>query len=136
MLEPTWTTIRLFLHVLSATIWVGGQVVLAGLVPALRRHDATVTKVAARAFNRLAWPAFGVAVLTGIWNLMSVDVTATDWNYQVTALVHVLLTGVAGAAAAVHAVGRTRRALALGGAIGLLASLGALFVGLLLRTGR
>lgn len=136
MLEPTWTTIRLFLHVLSATIWVGGQVVLAGLVPALRRHDATVTKVAARAFNRLAWPAFGVAVLTGIWNLMSVDVTTTDWNYQVTALVHVLLTGVAGAAAAVHAVGRTRRALALGGAIGLLASLGALFVGLLLRTGR
>ncbi|MFM7756327.1 MAG: hypothetical protein ACKO84_06180 [Actinomycetota bacterium] len=136
MLEPTWTTIRLFLHVLSATIWVGGQVVLAGLVPALRRHDATVTKVAARAFNRLAWPAFGVAVLTGIWNLMSVDVTATNWNYQVTALVHVLLTGVAGAAAAVHAVGRTRRALALGGAIGLLASLGALFVGLLLRTGR
>lgn len=136
MLEPTWTTIRLFLHVLSATIWVGGQVVLAGLVPALRRHDATVTKVAARAFNRLAWPAFGVAVLTGIWNLMSVDVTATDWNYQVAALVHVLLTGVAGAAAAVHAVGRTRLALALGGAIGLLASLGALFVGLLLRTGR
>ncbi|MFM7125712.1 MAG: hypothetical protein ACKOYO_02460 [Actinomycetota bacterium] len=136
MLEPTWTTIRLFLHVLSATIWVGGQVVLAGLVPALRRHDATVTKVAARAFNRVAWPAFGVAVLTGIWNLMSVDVTTTDWSYQVTALVHVLLTGVAGAAAAVHAVGRTRRALALGGAIGLLASLGALFVGLLLRTGR
>lgn len=136
MLDPTWTTIRLFLHVLSATIWVGGQVVLAGLVPALRRHDATVTKVAARAFNRLAWPAFGVVVLTGIWNLMSVDVTSTDWKYQATVLVHVLLTAVAGAAAAVHAIGHSRLALALGGAIGLLASVGALFVGLLLQTGR
>ena len=136
MLEPTWTTIRLFLHVLSASIWVGGQVVLAGLVPALRRHDATVTKVAARAFNRLAWPAFGVVVLTGIWNLMSVEVTSTDWSYQVTVLVHVLLTVVAGGAAAVHIIGHGRLAVALGGAIGLLASLGALFVGLLLRTGR
>lgn len=136
MFEPTWTTIRLFLHVLSATIWVGGQVVLAGLVPALRRHDAAVTKVAARAFNRLAWPAFGTVVLTGIWNLMSVDATSSEWRYQVTASVHVLLTAIAGGAAAVHAVGRGRLALALGGAIGLLASLGALFVGLLLRSGR
>lgn len=136
MLEPTWTTIRLFLHVLSATIWVGGQVVLAGLVPALRRHDPTVTKVAARAFNRLAWPAFGMVVITGIWNLMSLDVTSADWGYQTTVMAHVLLAVVAGAAAAVHAVGHSRLALALGGAIGLLASLGALFIGVLLRTGR
>lgn len=135
MLEPTWTTIRLFLHVLSATIWVGGQIVLAGLVPALRRHDATITKVAARAFNRLAWPTFGVVVMTGIWNLMSLDGT-NDWNYQAAVMGHVLLAAVAGGAAAVHAFGRSRLALALGGAIGLLASLGSLFLGLLQRTGR
>ena len=29
-------TLRLFLHVLAATIWVGGQLTLAALVPALR----------------------------------------------------------------------------------------------------
>jgi len=31
-----WETIRLFLHVLAATVWVGGQITLAALVPALR----------------------------------------------------------------------------------------------------
>jgi hypothetical protein len=40
-----------------------------------------------------------------------------------------------GAAAAIHSVGRTKLALALGGAIGLLAGLGAMFCGYLLTTG-
>ena len=31
MLTVSWDTIRLFLHVLAATIWVGGQLVLAAL---------------------------------------------------------------------------------------------------------
>ncbi len=30
MLSPTATTWRLFLHVLAATIWIGGQITLAG----------------------------------------------------------------------------------------------------------
>jgi len=29
MLAVHWSTIRLFLHVLAATIWVGGQLTLA-----------------------------------------------------------------------------------------------------------
>ena len=33
MLSPTWDTVRLTLHTLAATIWVGGQFTLAGLVP-------------------------------------------------------------------------------------------------------
>ena len=32
MLPVTWATVRVFLHVLAATIWVGGQLTLAGLV--------------------------------------------------------------------------------------------------------
>ena len=35
-------TLRLFLHVLAATIWVGGQLTLAALVPALRAAGAEV----------------------------------------------------------------------------------------------
>ena len=36
MLPVTWATVRLFLHVLAASVWVGGQITLAGLVPGLR----------------------------------------------------------------------------------------------------
>jgi hypothetical protein len=31
MLTVSWDTIRLFLHVLAATVWVGGQITLAAL---------------------------------------------------------------------------------------------------------
>ena len=135
MLQPNWDTFRLFIHVLAASIWVGGQIVLAGLVPALRRHAPDTTKVAARAFARVAWPAFALTFATGIWNLLAVDVGAATWDYQITVMVHVALAVVAGSAAALHALGRSTLALALGGAIGLVSSLGALFVGLVLRTG-
>jgi uncharacterized membrane protein len=135
MLEPTIATLRLFLHVVAASIWVGGQIVLAGLVPALRNHASESTKVAARAFNRIAWPAFAVLIATGIWNLLAIEIGATSWEYQVTVMIHVLLTVIAGMSAAVHAAGRSTLALAVGGALGLLSSLAALFVGLILRSG-
>ena len=64
-MSPTAATIRLTLHVLAACIWVGGQVVLGALVPLLRGTEG-MAKRAARAFNRIAWPAFAVLVLTGI----------------------------------------------------------------------
>ena len=37
MLPVSWATIRLTRHVLAAAVWVGGQLTLAALVPALRR---------------------------------------------------------------------------------------------------
>jgi len=63
MLAVSWDTIRLFLHVLAATIWVGGQLVLAALVPVLRKGG--VATEAARRFNQVAWVAFAVLVATG-----------------------------------------------------------------------
>ena len=51
MLAVSWDTIRLFLHVLAATIWVGGQLVLAVLVPVLRRWP--------RCSSACSWPARG-----------------------------------------------------------------------------
>jgi putative copper export protein len=33
MLQVTWATLRVFLHVTAVTVWVGGQLTLAGLVP-------------------------------------------------------------------------------------------------------
>ncbi|WP_181646956.1 hypothetical protein [Streptomyces sp. WAC00263] len=66
MLAVSWDTVRMFLHILAATVWVGGQLTLAALVPALRGLGAQVTRAAARRFNQVAWPAFAVLVATGV----------------------------------------------------------------------
>lgn len=135
MLSPTLSTLRLFLHVLAASVWVGGQIVLAGLVPSLRAGFPDATKVAARAYAKVAWPAFAIVVLTGLWNLTEIDIANTTTAYQVTLFLKISLAIVSGAAAAVHSVGRSKAALAIGGALGLLGALAAMFLGLLLRTG-
>jgi putative copper export protein len=136
MLSPNWDMLRLFLHVLAASVWLGGQIALAGVVPVLRRRQLDMAvRLAARGFARVAWPAFGVLVLTGMWNLVAVDITDTTRAYQQTLLVKVLLAMASGGAAAVHAVGRSKAALAIGGTIGLLGALGAMFCGYLLTAG-
>ena len=134
MLSPTLDTIRIFVHVFAASVWVGGQIVLAGLVSSLRRTYPEATKVVAKAFARIAWPAFAVVVITGLWNLAEVDVTDTSTAYQITLFVKIGLAMASGAAAAVHQVGTSKVALAVGGAVGLLAAVGAMFCGFLLTT--
>src|SRR3954447_6325946 len=71
MLHVDRETVRLFLHVLAATVWVGGQITLAALVPALRAAGTDVPRAAANVYNRIAWPAFGILVLTGVWNVVA-----------------------------------------------------------------
>lgn len=123
-------TVRLFLHVLAATVWVGGQVTLAALVPALRMAGAEVPRVAANAFNRVAWPAFGVLVLTGIWNVVAVGHRGA--SYQHTLLLKYALVVASGLTAWLHARARSAAGLAAFGALTGLTALGALFVGVLL----
>ena len=86
MLAVSWDTVRLFLHVLAATVWVGGQLTLAALVPALRRLGAEIPRAAARRFNQVAWPAFAVLILTGIWNVIAVRSQITG-SYETTLVV-------------------------------------------------
>ena len=136
MVSPTADSIRLFLHVLAASVWVGGQIVLGGLVPKLRQVAPESLKVAANAFARIAWPAFAVVVVTGMWNILDITVGDMTTEYQVSLFVHVLLAMAAAMFVVIHSVGQTKLALALGGALGLLTSLGAMFVGILLQTGR
>jgi putative copper export protein len=64
-----WDDIRVALHILAATVWVGGQITLAALVPVVRRTAATATRPVARRFAAVAWSAFAVLVATGIWNV-------------------------------------------------------------------
>ena len=134
MLPVTATTVRLFLHVLAATVWVGGQLTLAGLVPGLRALGEDAPRMVARRFNRIAWPAFGVLVATGVWNLVEVDVADTSTEYQITVFVKLLVVAAAGIGAAAHATAKTKPALAVWGAVSALASITALFLGVLLAT--
>ena len=72
-MDPTdLELVRLSLHITAATIWVGGQLVLAALVPALRAVSPEAPGAAARAFAKVAWPAFGLLLVTGAWNAWAV----------------------------------------------------------------
>ena len=121
------TTFRLFLHVLSASVWVGGQIVLGGLVPTLRTISPEAPKLVARAFNRIAWPAFGIAVITGIWNMLVVkhlDQSLFGLKF--------LLVIISGAGAGIHIAGKSKAALAIGGALASIGAVAAMFVGIAL----
>jgi putative copper export protein len=134
MLEVHAATIRLFIHVLAATIWVGGQVTLAGLVPVVRKLGPEAPKAVARQFDRIAWPAFAVLVITGIWNLVEVDITDASTKYQATVMVKLLFVAVTGGGAAAHRAASSKQVLAIGGACAAVGALGALFLGIQLRT--
>jgi putative copper export protein len=131
------STVRLFLHVLGATVWVGGQIALAGVVPVIRRHAGVeTTRAVARRFQLVAWPAFALLLVTGVWNLFAVKIGDASSSYLTTLAVKLALVAISGIGALGHIL-VTRRRPALGGAlagIALLAALGATFLGELLRT--
>jgi len=134
VLHVSWTTIRLFLHVLGATVWVGGQLTLAGLVPGLRRVSPEAPRAVARRFNVIAWAAFALLVATGVWNILAIR---PDWSssYGTTLIVKLVVVAASGVAAALHARARSAAPLAVFGALSGLAALGALFLGVLLAAG-
>lgn len=123
-------TIRLFLHVLAASVWVGGQITLAALVPALRAAGADLPKAAANAFNRVAWPAFGVLLLTGVWNVIAEGHKGPAYEHTLT-LKYVLVLA-SGVTAFLHARAASRTAMAVFGALTGLTALATLFVGIML----
>ena len=59
-------------HLLSATVWVGGSAVLVVVgVPAIRATEGEARAAAMRALGRrwrpLGWSAMGLAILSGLW---------------------------------------------------------------------
>lgn len=135
MLPVTAQSIRLFLHVVAATVWVGGQITLAGLVPTLRGLGDDAPRAVARRFNRIAWPAFAVLVLTGVWNVVEVDVADTSIEYQITLLLKLVVVAASGISAAAHIGARSKGALAFWGALSGLSAIAAVFLGILLTVG-
>jgi hypothetical protein len=78
----------------------------------------------------VAWPAFGVLVVTGVWNVLAVD-DSSD-SFQHTLMLKYALVLASGVTAYVHQRAASRTMMAVFGALTGLCALGALFVGVLL----
>ena len=156
MLPVTAATVRLFLHVLAATVWVGGQLTLGAIIPALRPAaddpDPEAARIrirtVARRFQVVAWIAFAVLLVTGVWNLLALHVGDQSTEWMATLMAHLGCVAVSGIAAAVHILvaaprvraarddATRRKAAAFSGAcegVSVLFAVAALFLGVLLH---
>jgi putative copper export protein len=130
MLAPALDVVRLSLHVLAATIWVGGQLTLAALVPTLKAAGAEVPKSVAQRFSQVAWPAFLVLVATGIWNIFAIHHQTS--TYKTVVMVKVVVVILSGLTAYLHQRATTRKGMAVFGALTALTALTALVIGIVL----
>jgi putative copper export protein len=69
------------LHLLGATIWVGGHLVLSLVVlpRALRARDPSVIREFETGYQRIGLPALLVQVLTGVWLALHWVPQVGDW---------------------------------------------------------
>jgi putative copper export protein len=132
MLASGLETLRLTLHVLSASIWVGGQFVLAGLVGPSRSLSPEAPRALARAFGRLAWPAYAVLVVTGFWNVSTFHWAGQSFAWKAVLIVKIVVVAAAGLGAFFHGRATARTAIAVWGSVAGLASVAALVLGVLL----
>jgi putative copper export protein len=132
MIQPTLNSLRTYLHILAVCVWLGGQVVLAGIVPKLRKnHPGALTNVA-KGYASIAWPAMILIVFTGAWGLAATDTSNQSTEYMVTFGIKMLLVAGTVIATLIHSNGTSKLAKGLGGAVGLLATLLSTYCGVLL----
>jgi putative copper export protein len=75
-------TVLLSLHLLAATIWTGGHLVLAATVlpRAMRAKDASIVHDFEEGFEKLGIPALLVQVVTGVWMGLQWLPTLGQWT--------------------------------------------------------
>jgi len=119
--------LRLTLHVLGATVWVGGQITLAALVGPLRRTAPAAIAPAARVFAWVSWPAFAILVVTGVW-LIAVAGDQSD-AYRATLMVKMVFVVLSGVGAALHTFVKNPALKGFCAAVGLVGALCAVLLG-------
>jgi putative copper export protein len=102
----------LWLHVLAACVWIGGQVTVAAVLPMLRGVDG-LAAAAGRRYQVIAWPAFALLLATGMLNAAHRgigwgDLTTTPAGR--TLLTKLGFVALSGAAAGIHAFLQAPRA--------------------------
>ena len=132
MLASGVDTVRLTLHVLAASVWVGGQLVLMGMAGPARGLGPGASKVLARAFARLAWPAYALLVITGFWNISTFTWSQQSTAWKAVLIAKIVVVALAGVGAFLHQRATSRAQLALWGSVAGTASVTALVMGILL----
>jgi putative copper export protein len=99
------TALRI-VHLLAATVWVGGTIVLVFVgVPVIRKLEgearATAMRTLGRRWRPLGWSAMGVAIVSGLWltdehggfSRAALDSEFDRWLIAKSALVVLLCVG-------------------------------------------
>ena len=110
-------SVRLFLHVTSATVWVGEVQLVRALGARAPRARSRTPRGGLQpgAYNRVAWPAYWVLVATGIWNIAAEQAEAPKgWE---TCTLKVALVALSGVSAFLHARPGSTTGLAVWGAL-------------------
>jgi putative copper export protein len=128
-LADALTGVRLILHVLAASVWVGGQFTVAGLLPTVRGLGEDAPRAVARALARLLWPAYAVLVVTGFWNVSAVHAGHASSAWNAVFGIKMVMVLAAGVGVFLHQRATTRAGLAVWGAVGAVASVAALCLG-------
>jgi len=103
---PQWV---LWVHVVAACIWIGGQVTVAAVIPLLRAaggEGSSLAGAVGRRYQLVAWPAFAALAVTGVLNVGSAGLQWSrllDSSAGRTLAVKLGLVALSGAAAALHA---------------------------------
>lgn len=123
------SVLRISLHVLAATIWIGGQFVVAGLLPTVRTFGEDAPRKIAKAFGRLSWPAYALLIITGIWNVTSLDTAHASSTWNMVFGIKMAFVLLAGLGAFLHTRAKTAQARGIFAGIGLLSSIVAMALG-------
>lgn len=107
-MSTTFYYVLLSLHVLGATLWTGGHLVLATTVlpRALRQKRAAILTDFEQGYERIGMPALVVQIVTGLWLAHRLLGSPANWfsDAPLAHVVHVKLLCLAGTAAlALHA---------------------------------
>jgi putative copper export protein len=107
--------VLLWIHIVAASVWVGGLITLGALVTALRRGGAgrPLLQAMARRFGVVSWTAMAVAVATGIWQVGRLNIPWSDNGLELK----VGLVALAGGFALLHQLTAKRTSPAVRGSL-------------------
>ena len=129
MLPLTGATLRVFVHVMAATVWVGAMVASAWLEPRVRRSGSEELRVVADGLRGAAWAAYLALWATGIANLVAVGAATESSRYGASLLAKLGLVAASGVSYWALRDNTSARVVVWLATVAILGALGALLVG-------